>query len=143
MQINVKNKGSPPARKTHFQFLPRPKKLKFDLRVRGDPLILICFFIDFVKIHRYNKGNLILWKSANRSGIDDRSAIFRKINFPLLSRRISTKSMKCSVKNKGSPLARRSKNCKFAATEELSFSCMFYRSNGPRQKKNIDKIQNI
>ena len=98
-------------------------------------MILICFFIDFVKIHRYNKGNLILWKSANRSGIDDRSAIFRKINFPVLSKRISTKSMKCSLKNKGSPLARRSKNCKFAATEELSFSCMFYRSNGPRQKK--------
>ena len=79
---------------------------------------------------------------ANRSGMDDRSAIFRKIIFPLLSRRILTKSMKHNEKNKGSPLARRSQYWKFVATEELSFSCMFCQSYGSRQQ-NIDKIKNM
>ena len=76
------------------------------LRVRGDPLFFTLHFIDFVKIRRDNKGNLLFRKMTDRSPIPDRFAIFRKIRFPLLSRRILTKAVKYHVKNKGSPLAR-------------------------------------
>ena len=79
-------------------FLLKTKNWKFDLRARGDPLFFTLFFIEFVKIRLDNNGNLIFRKIANRSSIPDRSAIFRKFKFPLLSRRILIKSMKHHVK---------------------------------------------